>query len=242
MLASSHQPSPNPIGDLSREDSPSPVTEAQTSPSLTTEAVQSDEASRANSTTGNDRPQSLTDGVKSLETVAIGDTDSNRAEQLDAEAPSAFGSESLERSSADQALEAALQEAVRVEAESHGHSASDVEMETSFAPDPTQLAPETSSISSEGEVNSPMYSPVLGRTVPDSLDAESDNYEPPEATPPVDNPSPMDSPPFSPMPPDTLSRPTINDNPIQIIDDMAQNSAEEPLPEQNGSIPRQLQV
>ena len=33
---------------------------------------------------------------------------------------------------------------------------------------------------------------------------ENDDYEPPEATPPVDIPSPIESPPFSPAPPESI--------------------------------------
>lgn len=151
-------------------------------------------------------------------------------------------SDPAERDSTDQALEAALQEAVRAEADSH--ETSDVEMETSFAPDPNQLAPQSPSASVQEEIDSPMYSPVLERTVPDLPDGESDNYEPPEATPPVDAPSPVESPPFSPAPPDAISESAhvVDDASIQVFDDNVQNDVGKVLPERNGSISQPIQV
>ncbi|RDL41503.1 uncharacterized protein BP5553_01482 [Venustampulla echinocandica] len=143
-----------------------------------------------------------------------------------------------DQTSADHALEAALQEAVRAEADSHAHN--DLEMEDSFAPDPNQLAPESSpSLADEGS-QSPVYSPVLERSVPDVLEAdgESDNYEPPEATPPVDAPSPVDSPPFSPAPPDMVIEPTSVEESMQLIDDTSREPASDMPLHQNGSAPR----
>lgn len=115
--------------------------------------------------------------------------------------------------STDQALEAALQEAVRAEADYHA----DTEMDISFAPDPNQLAPESCSNPAEGEIHSPEYTPVLESTVVEDMDGESDIYEPPEATPPVDMPSPIESPPFSPAPPEVIE-PRVVDEPMQVSD------------------------
>ncbi|EHK99673.1 hypothetical protein M7I_4452 [Glarea lozoyensis 74030] len=118
--------------------------------------------------------------------------------------------ETKEQTSADRALEAALQEAVRAEADSHAQGYSDTEMETSFAPDPDKLMP-----ASEIGPDSPDYSPVLERAVPVVPEIEmaedSDIYEPPEGTPPVDEPlkvlnPPSPSPSFSPAPPEADSR------------------------------------
>ncbi|PBP22610.1 hypothetical protein BUE80_DR006443 [Diplocarpon rosae] len=106
--------------------------------------------------------------------------------------------EDLEKNttSTDQALEAALQEAVRAEVDSHA-GAKNLDTDDSYAPDPSQLAPESLDPVVE-ENRSPEYSPKLDRTVPDV--GQSDEYEPPEATPPADEPpySPL----FSPAPPD----------------------------------------
>lgn len=147
-----------------------------------------------------------------------------------------------DRTSADHALEAALQEAVRAEADSHAHS--DSEMEDSFAPDPNQLAPESSPSLADGGSQSPVYSPILERSVPEVPDAdgESDNYEPPEATPPADASSPIDSPPFSPAPPDMAIEPTSVEESIQIVDDTSREPASDMPLQQNGSAPRVGQV
>jgi hypothetical protein len=125
-----------------------------------------------------------------------------------------------------------------VQADSHGQEGSDNEMEASFAPDPTQLAPDSASNSGEEEVDSPMYSPVLDRTIAET-DAESDQYEPPEATPPVDGSSPIESPPFSPAPPESVSKPATVDDSIQVVDESAQSDTGE---DRNGSIPQLIQV
>lgn len=137
----------------------------------------------------------------------------------------------------DRALEAALQEAVRAEADSHTQE--DVDMEASFPPDPCQLAPASSSNLAE-EPQSSDYSPVLHRTASDNNDAESDTYEPPEATPPIDAPAPVESPPFSPAPPDNISEPADFDQPLQVIDNQAEDG--EVLPEQNGTTEQVPQV
>ncbi|CZS99611.1 uncharacterized protein RAG0_07941 [Rhynchosporium agropyri] len=115
-----------------------------------------------------------------------------------------------ETTSTDHALEAALQEAVRAEVDSHGPQEDDTDMEDFYAPDPNQLAPQTPSQVPE-QAGSPEYSPTLDRTMPDLPQTESDDYEPPEATPPLDDHSVSDSPPFSPAPPETVS---------EVVDDM----------------------
>jgi hypothetical protein len=133
-----------------------------------------------------------------------------------------------------------LQDAVRAEADSHSHDGHEMDMEVSYAPDPTQLAPELSSEPVEEENRSPEYSPVLERTAPEVPDRESDNYEPPDATDPTDAP---ESPPFSPAPPESiheLADDTMQDvNSTQAIDEDGQNNTEEIQPLLNGS-PQQL--
>lgn len=147
----------------------------------------------------------------------------------------------------DQALETALQDAVRAEADLHSHDEDDMDLDDIYAPDPNQLAPEFSSLHEESrsppyspgsdhvesespqraQSRSPPYSPepvanVSGNAstvetaspdFPTSLNGvipeperESDDYEPPEATPPVTvsadrESTPVESPPFSPAPP-----------------------------------------
>jgi hypothetical protein len=61
------------------------------------------------------------------------------------------------------------------------------------------------SVSTPMEVDSrsPSYSPVLDRTLIVASERE-DDYEPPDATPPVDAPSVAGSPPFSPAPPKAI--------------------------------------
>ena len=131
----------------------------------------------------------------------------------------------------DQALEAALQEQVRAEVESHDQDEEgmDMDIEDSYAPEPAELVPEMSpkafakddsavtgphiearetpnfpiaeddSAISETEVLVPHVQP------PSAIEMEDDDYEPPEATPPIDAPSPMGSPPFSPARPESIS-------------------------------------
>ncbi len=104
----------------------------------------------------------------------------------------------------DQALEAALQEAVRAEADSHSHVSDETDMVVSYAPDPTQLEPELPAEPAEPTEEgsrSPEYSPELNRIVPEVIDRESDGYEPPDATAPTEAP---ESPPFSPAPPESV--------------------------------------
>jgi hypothetical protein len=150
--------------------------------------------------------------------------------------------ESKEGLSTDRALEAALQEAVRAEADSHAHTEDEMDIEVSYAPDPDQLAPESPSSVANAPAGSPEYSPVLDRSVLDTADRESDDYEPPEATPPVDAPSPIESPPFSPAPPATISD-HVNDaildvNSMQNSFRSANENTEEIIPLANGTSPR----
>ena len=109
--------------------------------------------------------------------------------------------ESRENAAENRVLEAALQDAVRRDV----GSSDDTTMEESYAPDPNQLAPESASSPMEVDEKSPSYSPDLDRTTAPSDNA--DDYEPPEATPPVGTISSAvvsDSPPFSPAPPETM--------------------------------------
>ena len=108
---------------------------------------------------------------------------------------------SAESEPTNQALEAALQEAVRAEADSHSQHSDAMNMDVSYAPDPAELAPELPSDPAEEDNRSPEYSPVLNRAAPEITDRESDGYEPPDATPPTEAP---ESPPFSPAPPESI--------------------------------------
>ncbi|THV45715.1 hypothetical protein BGAL_0458g00060 [Botrytis galanthina] len=158
-----------------------------------------------------------------------------------------------EASETNQDLEAALQEAVRADADSAGPS--DVEMEDSNAP-PTQVNEATAT--PDEEKASSDYSPVLERSQPlatsstpnisdvvdvsEIADVDSDNYEPPEATPAADETSSVASSPFSPAPPDSvigvaedgelpeLSNSDSND--LEVIS----NGVEQSLPAEDGSV------
>jgi len=151
--------------------------------------------------------------------------------------------ESNDSVSTDQALEAALQEAVRAEADSHSHDSDEMDMEVSYAPDPAQLAPELSSEIVEEENRSPEYSPNLHRTAPEVPDRESDDYEPPDATIPTDAP---ESPPFSPAPPESIHKladETMQDvNSMQALDEDGHSTTEEIQPLLNGSSQQLLEV
>ncbi|TVY73282.1 hypothetical protein LSUE1_G007927 [Lachnellula suecica] len=211
----------------------------QPSPPIAAGHLQSDEPSKAVMMNGHGQ-FALPTRENPEDTTTSKDDAHAPIEQPDMAVPSGLTS-SPERTSADQAMEEALQEAVRVEADSHDHGADDVDMETSFAPDPNQLAPASSSNSAEEERDSPMYSPVLGRTIPDVPEAESDNYEPPEATPPVNVPVSIDSSPFSPAPPDA-DKPNVVDDSLQVGGDDARSATEQLVQERNASIPHLIQV
>lgn len=115
-------------------------------------------------------------------------------------------------------------------------------MEISYTAEPVEIE-EPISEAMEEVPNSPEYSPELHRDIPEVLDIpdrESDDYEPPEATPPiakalndevvdapptVRSPSPIDSPPFSPAPPAEILEPVedmvLDDNPAHVPDEKA---------------------
>lgn len=148
---------------------------------------------------------------------------------------------------ADQHLEAALQEAVRAEVDSHDQSDSDaMDIEDSYAPDPNQLAPESITSTRNDVARSPSYSPAMERAVPHISDRLSEvDYEPPEATPPVNRAS-SQSPPFSPAPADPITEDVedlvifpSNSGPSAADESEAVESS---LPQVNGSIPQSIEV
>lgn len=123
----------------------------------------------------------------------------------------------------DQALEAALQEAVRAEADARSHDSDQIDMETFYAPDPAQLAPELQIEALEEDNRSPGDSPALNRTGPETIDRESDDYEPPDATAPTEA---LESPPFSPAPPESVQE--VADVSMQDIDSTQALDEDEP--------------
>ncbi|EDN91088.1 hypothetical protein SS1G_00491 [Sclerotinia sclerotiorum 1980 UF-70] len=153
-------------------------------------------------------------------------------------------SEIKESSKTNQDLEAALQEAVRADADFV--SPSDTEMEDGNA-NPVHVA-ETKATLEEQKASSD-YSPVLERSqllgassnadppemveISEMADIESDNYEPPEATPPADETLSVESSPFSPAPPDS-----VIDEAEGI--DLAEMSNEQRLPAENGTEPASI--
>ncbi len=149
--------------------------------------------------------------------------------------------------STDQGLEAALQEAVRAEADHQLEGEEDMDIDDFYAPDPSQSGPKPSSHLAGHDVRSPEYSPQLDRSVPDAPDRESDDYEPPEATPPADEP---DSPPFSPAPPQTVS--SINQDSVDVdmseinstqkANQVEQNHTRENMPSENSILPILVEV
>jgi hypothetical protein len=175
-------------------------------------------------------------------TININDNQ-DPTEQLLSQSREETKDDSNESAPTDESLEAALQEAVRAEADSHLQGGGDgMNIEVSYAPDPTQLAPELPPDPVEEENRSPEYSPTLHRTAPDVPDRESDDYEPPDATAPSDV---LESPPFSPAPPESiheLADDSMQDvNPIQAIDEDGQNT-EETQPLHHGSSQQLLEV
>lgn len=167
--------------------------------------------------------------------------------------------EDKESNKTNQDLEAALQEAVRADADSPGHS--DIEMEDSNA-DLIQVAnvdtksdQQNSSIHSspvleDSQLNmiSPIHDLPEAASVAEDVDAESDNYEPPEATPPANEILSVDSPPFSPAPPDSIiDEPgdiqlgeVSNSNPAEL--EVISDGVEQPLPVDNGSLSHLAEV
>jgi hypothetical protein len=121
----------------------------------------------------------------------------------------------------DQAMEAALQETIRADINSHGERDMDIDMEDSYASDPAQLAPQSPTsnqdvavvqhdpailadpapVRDDGDHGQPSLSQLLNAQHNAAIDNE-DEYEPPEATPPID--SPVGSLPFSPAPPESV--------------------------------------
>ena len=97
----------------------------------------------------------------------------------------------------------------------------DIDMEDSYAPDPAQLAPQSPisnqdftvvqhnpailvnpvPVRDDGDYGQPSLSQLPNAQHDSAIDNE-DEYEPPEATPPID--TPVGSPPFSPAPPGSV--------------------------------------
>ena len=117
-----------------------------------------------------------------------------------------------------QAMEAALQETIRVDVDSHeGEGDMDIDIEDSYAPDPAQLAPQSPTSNQDFAVVQ-HDSAILVDLVPgshgqpplgqlpnaqhDSAIDNEDEYEPPEATPPID--SLVGSSSLSPAPPESV--------------------------------------
>lgn len=152
-------------------------------------------------------------------------------------------------------MEAALQETLRVDADSHedGEIDMEIDIEDIYAPDPAQLAPKSPDI---GIVQNNSTIPGGKATVDDQEASSSqlpnahkvpeieneDDYEPPEATPP----DLLESPPFSPAPPESLAdgeefiydtpalgHPSQENHPVEKKDSMKQV---------NGSVPHWNEV
>jgi hypothetical protein len=104
-----------------------------------------------------------------------------------------------------------------------------------------QLATEPTSTTTDDPKLSPLiqqYTEEVGR--------ESDDYEPPESTPPADEQVAIESPPFSPAPPEITSEQLENElsdvNEIQASNEISEYGIEEILPIANDSISRVAQV
>ncbi|TGO37749.1 hypothetical protein BHYA_0090g00390 [Botrytis hyacinthi] len=199
--------------------------------------------------------QSHTTDVTAASPSSIPPTQPDNVSDMAQDTPEDHSFEVKEASETNQDLEAALQEAVRADADSAGPS--DVEMEDSNAP-PTQVNDATAT--PDEEKASSDYSPVLERSqplatsstpnIPDVVDAseivdvDSDNYEPPEATPAADETSSVASSPFSPAPPDSVigaagdgELPDLsNGNYIDL--EVISNGEEQSLPAEDASDPQ----
>lgn len=160
-----------------------------------------------------------------------------------------------DRISADQALEAALQEAARAEVESPGE---EFDTEDFYTAEPNVPLPEEPTVPVD-KARSPSYSPGLDLDEPSLEERESveDEYEPPEAA------SPVNSPPYSPAAPQPIEAEENVDKEIDTPMDVdeegevsdtnsemilgglspARETDTEPsLPQRNGSFPLLTQV
>jgi len=146
--------------------------------------------------------------------------------------------------SADQALDVALQEQIQAEAGAHIRENERAQPEQSNQPAPSQ--PEIDSVLTRAEEDnhSPEYSPALDRSIVD--DVHEDDYEPPEAHEPIDTRSPIESPPFSPAPPESIHE--IEEQSNDVNSRQASETIMEPqagteeLPSRNGSLPKLNEV
>jgi hypothetical protein len=142
-----------------------------------------------------------------LELSGTSDSELNptQVEPAHAELPAATPEKTGDSTDDDHVLEIAQQDAVRAKADSISQGTSDDKnMEDSPALDTGLSVPESVSSPMEVDSRSPSYSPVLGRNITTASERD-DDYEPPEATPPVLISYPTGSPPFSPAPPDPFS-------------------------------------
>jgi hypothetical protein len=151
-----------------------------------------------------------------------------------------------ENIAADKDLEAALQEAVRAEAESHDvHAEGEkLEIENSYAPDTDQLAPESIPSPRKRSNRSPSYSPVLERVVPSISDV---GYEPPGAEPSAIVSA--QSSPFSPAPAEQITEDAEDGEDLVIFPGASSSlftdeneTVDSSLPKMNGSDPRPIEV
>ncbi|TGO89653.1 hypothetical protein BPOR_0099g00080 [Botrytis porri] len=199
--------------------------------------------------------QSRTTDVTTASPISVPPTQLDSAGDMAHNTTEDHSFEVKEASETNQDLEAALQEAVRADADSTGPS--DVEMEDGNAP-PMQVIDATST--PDEEKASSDYSPVLERSqplaasstpnLPDMVDApevadvDSDNYEPPEATPAADETSSVASSPFSPAPPDSVidaaeggELPELSNGDLMDLE-IISNCVEQSLPAEDGSVPQ----
>ena len=142
-----------------------------------------------------------------LELSGTSDSELNptQVEPAHAELPAAIPEKTGDSTDDEHVLEIAQQDAVRVKADSISQGTSDDKnMEDSPALDTSLSVPESVSTPMEVDSRSPSYSPVLGRNITTASERD-DDYEPPEATPPVLVSYPTGSPPFSPAPPNPFS-------------------------------------
>ena len=155
----------------------------------------------------------------------------------------------------DQAMEAALQETIRADADSHedGEVDMEIDMEDLYAPDPALLAPESSDIAiiqqSSAMPESQAWagdreaslSQLPNAQQTSTIENDDDDYEPPEATPPEDI---LESPPFSPASPEYV--PDVEEftcntlgHPVQENHSVGENDSGRQV---NGSVPRLIEV
>jgi hypothetical protein len=160
--------------------------------------------------------------------------DTSRPEIVPVNNPPATSNISMENAGDPHAPETVTRGAERATTKSISQGKGDDKIvEESTAVDSSQSALESISNPMEIASRSPSYSPVLERTIA-AVSEREDDYEPPDATLPTTALSTSGSPPFSPAPPESISRDDLRHDTIALTPTANENMAEVALIKRNG--------